>query len=223
MIFLLPLLMGIKNLALEIYSFNEQDGAPFWKQLFVKNSSEIDLQSLRASVQPEDLATLIYTSGTTGTPKGVMLTHSNLVSNLVATAGIYPPNLKKALSFLPLSHIFERMVSYMNMYMGVSIYYAESLETIGDNLKEIHPDGFSTVPRLLEKVFERLHQNHLKVNLDKCVFGNKEVSYLGFMLTPEGIKPGRNKLQAIRDAQPPTNIKMVRSFVGLCNFFLTYH
>jgi transposase InsO family protein len=76
--------------------------------------------------------------------------------------------------------------------------------------------------QVLEKVFERLHQNHLKVNLDKCVFGNKEVSYLGFMLTPEGIKPGRNKLQAIRDAQPPTNIKMVRSFVGLCNFFRTH-
>jgi hypothetical protein len=73
--------------------------------------------------------------------------------------------------------------------------------------------------KVLEKVFERLHQNHLKVNLDKCVFGNKVVAYLGFMLTPEGIKPGRNKLQAIRDAQPPTNIKMVRSFVGLCNFF----
>jgi len=76
--------------------------------------------------------------------------------------------------------------------------------------------------KVLEKVFERLHQNHLKVNLDKCVFGNKEVSYLGFMLTPEGIKPGRNKLQAIRDAQPPTNIKMVRSFVGLCHFFRTH-
>jgi hypothetical protein len=76
--------------------------------------------------------------------------------------------------------------------------------------------------QMLEKVFERLHQNHLKVNLEKCVFGNREVSYLGFMLTPEGIKPGRNKLQAIRDAHPPTNIKMVRSFVGLCNFFRTH-
>jgi len=76
--------------------------------------------------------------------------------------------------------------------------------------------------KVLEKVFERLHQNHLKVNLEKCVFGNREVSYLGFMLTPEGIKPGRNKLQAIRDTQPPTNIKMVRSFVGLCNFFCTH-
>jgi hypothetical protein len=76
--------------------------------------------------------------------------------------------------------------------------------------------------KVLEKVFKSLHQNHLKVNLEKCVFGNREVSYLGFMLTPEGIKPGRNKLQAIRDAQSPTNVKMVRSFVWLCNFFRTH-
>jgi hypothetical protein len=76
--------------------------------------------------------------------------------------------------------------------------------------------------KALEKVFERIVQIHLKVNLNKCVFGNREVSYLGFMLTPEGIKPGRNKLQAIQDAQPPTNIKMVRSFIGLCNFFSTH-
>jgi len=75
---------------------------------------------------------------------------------------------------------------------------------------------------VLEKVFERLHKNHLKVNLEKCVFGNQEVSYLGFTLTPEGIKPGKNKLQAIKDAKPPTTIKMVRSFVGLCNFFRTH-
>jgi len=77
--------------------------------------------------------------------------------------------------------------------------------------------------QVLEKDFERLHQNHLKVNLDKCVFGNREVSYLGFMLTPEGIRLGINKLQAIWDAQPTTNIKMVRLFVGLCNFFLDTH
>jgi hypothetical protein len=76
--------------------------------------------------------------------------------------------------------------------------------------------------QVLEKVFERLHQNHLEGNLEKCVFGNREVSYLGLMLTPEGIRPSRNKLQAIQDAQPPTNIKMVRSFVGLCNFFRTH-
>jgi len=75
---------------------------------------------------------------------------------------------------------------------------------------------------VLEKVFERLHTNHLKINLEKCVFGNPEVSFLGFTLKPLGIKPGRNKLQAIHDAQPPTTVKMVRSFVGLCNFFRTH-
>ncbi len=76
--------------------------------------------------------------------------------------------------------------------------------------------------QVLEKVFERLHQNHIKVYLDKCVFGNREVSYLGFMLTPKGIKPGQNTLQAIQDAKPPANIKMVRSSIGLCNFFHTH-
>ncbi len=75
---------------------------------------------------------------------------------------------------------------------------------------------------VLEKVFEWLHKNHLKVNLEKCVFGNQEVSYHGFTLIPEGIKPGCNKLQAIKDAKPPTTIKMVQSFVGLCNFFRTH-
>jgi hypothetical protein len=76
--------------------------------------------------------------------------------------------------------------------------------------------------QVLEKVFERLHQNHLKVNLDKCFFSNKEVSYLGFTLTPEGIKPGKSKLKAIKDAKPQTDVKTIRSFVGLCNFFRTH-
>jgi hypothetical protein len=86
----------------------------------------------------------------------------------------------------------------------------------------IHTSNHDEHLKVLEKVFERLEQNHLKVNLEKCVFGNQEVSYLGFTLTTQGIKPGRHKLQAIKDAQPPTNIKMVRSFVSLCNFFCTH-
>jgi hypothetical protein len=86
----------------------------------------------------------------------------------------------------------------------------------------IHTSNHKDHLQVLEKVFHRLEQNHLKVNLEKCVFGNQEVSYLGFMLTPQSIKPGRNKLQAIKDAKPPTNVKMVRSFVGLCNFFQTH-
>jgi hypothetical protein len=85
----------------------------------------------------------------------------------------------------------------------------------------VHTSNHEEHLEVLEKVFERLHQNHLKVNLEICVFGNQKVSYLRFTLTPQGIKPGQNKLQAIKDVQPPTTVKMVQSFVGLCNFFRT--
>jgi hypothetical protein len=86
----------------------------------------------------------------------------------------------------------------------------------------VHTDMHEKHLEVLDKVLARLHKNHLKINWEKCVFGNKEVSYLGFMLRPEGIKPGKNKLKAIKDAKPPTNIKMMRSFMGLCNFFRTH-
>lgn len=145
-----------EGLALAIYSFNEQDGVPFWKDLFKDIPSGIDLQPYRDGVLPEDLATLIYTSGTTGTPKGVMLTHNNLVSNLQDTVATYPANMERIISFLPLSHIFERMVSYMNFYVGVSIYYAESLETVMADIQEVKPNGFTTVPRMLEKIYDKI-------------------------------------------------------------------
>jgi hypothetical protein len=112
--------------------------------------------------------------------------------------------------------------------LGCPASFQRLMETVLRNIKNVlvyiddvllHTATDNEHLQVFENVFERLHQNHLKVNLDKCVFGNREVSYLGFMLTPEGIKPGQNKVQAIRDAQPPTNIKMVRSFVGLCNFY----
>src|SRR5690606_22678296 len=105
------------------------------------------------------VATIIYTSGTTGVPKGVMLTHSNIVSNIYFSKASFPfPDQPqtKTLSFLPLNHIFEKMITYLYMFSGISIYYAESLETIADNLREIKPDGFTTVPRLLEKVYEKI-------------------------------------------------------------------
>lgn len=142
----------------KVYSFDHIEGVPHWQDLVElgKSNNSIDLQPYRDEITPDDLLTLIYTSGTTGTPKGVMLSHNNLVSNVIASSVLYPKDFKKALSFLPLSHIFERMVIYMYFYLGISVYYAESMDTIAANLLEVQPNGFTTVPRLLEKVYNRI-------------------------------------------------------------------
>jgi long-chain acyl-CoA synthetase len=144
----------------DIYTFNKVDGAKHWSEitgLGKKHPDTAKLEVIRASIQSSDLATMLYTSGTTGTPKGVMLSHNNLLSNVIASRHLMPTDSQgKALSFLPLNHVYERMLTYVYMYLGISIYYAESLDTIGDNLKEIKPDVFSCVPRLLEKVYDKI-------------------------------------------------------------------
>ncbi len=150
------------SVALRIFSFDQIEGVENWSSVLKKTVSDTDRTSLAeisAQVDAGHIATLIYTSGTTGTPKGVMLSHGNILSNVMLSKESFPfedrPDFK-ALSFLPLNHIFEKMVSYIYLFSGNSIYYAESLETIGANLLEVKPDLFTTVPRLLEKVYERI-------------------------------------------------------------------
>jgi len=144
----------------EVYTFDHIEGAKHWTSLLNKDADLLNqVEVIKKEIPVDHVATFIYTSGTTGTPKGVMLTHKSIYFNLQSGKKSFPfPDQpeQKVLSFLPLNHIFEKVASYIYMYSGMSIYYAESLETIGENLKEIKPDAFSTVPRLLEKVFEKI-------------------------------------------------------------------
>jgi long-chain acyl-CoA synthetase len=143
----------------EIFSFEHAANVRHWKEVMnaATPAAAAQVEAVAAKIGYEDLATIIYTSGTTGTPKGVMLSHKNILSNVMAAIPCFPPgDNMRSLSFLPLNHIFERMVSYLYLFRGVSIYYAESLDTIGDNLKEVKPHMFTTVPRLLEKVYDKI-------------------------------------------------------------------
>ncbi len=143
---------------IKLYTFNKVGGASQMQQLVDAGATQngINLDDYRAAVQPDDILTLIYTSGTTGTPKGVMLTHDNLVKNFENSAVLLPEGISKVLSFLPLSHIFERMVVYLYLYTNTCVYYAESLDTIVADIQFVKPNVFSTVPRLLEKVYEKI-------------------------------------------------------------------
>ncbi len=150
---------GLNIPADNIFTFDKLPGARHFSELLEmgKASNPADLEPIREAVQPDDLFTLIYTSGTTGQPKGVMLTHNNLLSNCRNSQRFVPVTAAdKALSFLPLCHIFERMVTHLYLINGVSIYYAESMEVIADNLREVKPQIFTTVPRLLEKVYDKI-------------------------------------------------------------------
>lgn len=145
----------------KIFCFDNIEGVDKWEVIsaLATDISRNKLEQIKKQITPEHLATVIYTSGTTGTPKGVMLTHKNIYTNVMYGKQSFPfldePNYR-ALSFLPLNHIFEKTLTYIYLYSGNSIYYAESLETIGANLREVKPDCFTTVPRLLEKVYERI-------------------------------------------------------------------
>lgn len=146
---------------IDVYSFDTINGCKSWeevKKLGASMDHQAELEKRMAAISEDDLATLIYTSGTTGRPKGVMLSHKNISSNAITSAGRLPLELGKAkgLSFLPVCHIYERMLQYMYTYTGTGVYFAESIETISDNLKEIKPEVMSAVPRLLEKVYDKI-------------------------------------------------------------------
>jgi long-chain acyl-CoA synthetase len=154
---LLPKIPALKN----VYTFDRIEGTAHWTEVTALADEEAlqKVAAIKQTVPASHLATIIYTSGTTGTPKGVMLSHKNIYCNVQFSKESFPFNDApgtKVLSFLPLNHIFEKTCTYIYLYSGISIYYAESLETIGDNLREVQPNGFTTVPRLLEKVFERI-------------------------------------------------------------------
>ncbi len=156
-----PLADKAKNIR-DVYIINDVEGIKNWKEILElgeanKEKHKTDLEEIKKSIQIEDLVTIIYTSGTTGNAKGVMLSHNNLVTNFIATSKIQPLKFgHKVLSFLPLCHVYERMLNYHFQYLGIRIYYAENLGTIAANLKDIKADGFTTVPRLLEKVYDKI-------------------------------------------------------------------
>lgn len=143
-----------------IYTFKASPGAPHFSELIQlgkQQENRQNLEAIKSSIKSDDLATVIYTSGTTGSPKGVMLSHDNLLSNVDAVKHIFPVDETcRALSYLPLCHVYERMNIYTYHYLGVSVYYAESMGTIADNIREIRPEILTTVPRLLEKVYDKI-------------------------------------------------------------------
>ena len=159
----LKVIDATKDHAIEhIFSFDDVHGVEPWSVLLGLDTNSVldDIDGYCDSIRPDDLLTIIYTSGTTGYPKGVMLTHANLATNVVALTKLIGDTLvqgqDRALSFLPMCHIFERVAIYFYMYFGMDVYYAESMETIGENMRETRPHIFTCVPRLLEKVYDKI-------------------------------------------------------------------
>ena len=150
----------VKNLR-DIYAFDQIEGCKNWSELIEVGKeawNEKKLDEVKSKVESDAIATIIYTSGTTGVPKGVMLSHGNIVSNVISATKKFPfeDRNQTALSFLPLCHIFERTFIYGYLYNNISVYFAESLDTISENLKEVKPNFMTAVPRLLEKVYDKI-------------------------------------------------------------------
>ncbi len=160
----------------EIYSFDKIEGCKNWIELLEKGKKTFNkakLEKVKSNVESDSIATIIYTSGTTGVPKGVMLSHGNIVSNVISATKRFPFEKRNqtALSFLPICHIFERTFIYGYLYNSISVYFAESLESISDNLKEVKPNFMTAVPRLLEKVYDKIYaKGNDLIGLKKILF-----------------------------------------------------
>jgi long-chain acyl-CoA synthetase len=198
-----PVAEKIKSIK-TVYTYNEIEGAKNWKEIVEAGKENEEkyrekLKEIKKSIDADELVTLIYTSGTTGNPKGVMLSHNNLVTNFKTTAEVH--NLgsnEKILSFLPLSHVYERMVNYHFQYKGMSIYYAESMGSVVQDVNEIKPDIFNSVPRLLERVYDKI------IGKGKDLKGIKKQIFfwavnLGFKYNPNGNSPWYNLRLKIAD------------------------
>lgn len=183
-----------------VFTFDDISGEPSWKEILDlgdDDSTQSEVEDISRTIKAEDLATIIYTSGTTGKPKGVMLTHQNIVANVLASDSRIPRrkglNYKdsRILSFLPICHIFERMLFYLYQYNGFSLYFAESIEKMGENIKEVKPHYMSVVPRLIEKVYDKIYDKGtsaggVKEKIFLWALGvNKAKTKLG---KPEGLK-----------------------------------
>jgi long-chain acyl-CoA synthetase len=164
----------VKSL-IDIYSFDKLEGKKHWKEILELSDESLreKLNQYKNNIKSEDLATIIYTSGTTGIPKGVMLSHKNILSDVNSLCQIMPMNKNhRVISFLPICHIFERTAIYFYLKLGCAIYYAESMDKIADNLKELKPNYFTTVPRLLEKIFDKIMETGRNLKQPKqAIFG----------------------------------------------------
>lgn len=221
----------------DIYTFEYVPDVKHWKEICVlaDDAGIAAMRNIAATIRNEDLATIIYTSGTTGIPKGVMLSHNNILSNVMASIPCFPPGVKmKALSFLPLNHVFERMVAYLYLFKGTSIYYAESLDTIADNLREVQPNMFTTVPRLLEKVYDKImlkgaaltgikrklffwaHDlaTRFEINKDQGMWYNLQMKLADKLIFSKWREALGNNLQCIVSGGAACQVRLIRIFTA---------